>query len=41
MTLKEKYGDEMVLAIPSRTVVCKGKGKGPWYWDDDIEFCTK
>ena len=41
MTLKEKYGDEMVLAIPSRTVVCKGKGKGPGYWDDDIEFCTK
>lgn len=39
MTLKEKYGDEMVLAIPSDMVTCNGNG--PWFYDEDIDFCTK
>lgn len=37
--LKEKYGDEMVLCLPAETITCNGDG--PFYWDDDIEFCVK
>ena len=38
--LKQKYGDEMVLTIPASKVVCN-KEAGPYYTNDDIDFCVK
>ena len=38
--LKQKYGDEMVLVLPASAVTC-APGKGPYYDDDDIDFCVK
>lgn len=37
--LKAKYGDEKVLVIPDNKV--RYYGDGPFYPDDDIEFCAK
>lgn len=37
--LKAKYGDEQVLVIPDHKVYYYGDG--PFFPDNDIEFCTK
>lgn len=39
MTLKEKYGNEMVLTIPAERIECSTPG--PFYRDNDIDFCAK
>lgn len=38
--LRAKYGSEMVLTIPASKVICD-KEKGPYYANEDIDFCVK
>lgn len=38
--LQQKYGDEMVLVIPSSAITC-APNKGPYYNEDEIDFCAR
>lgn len=39
MTLKEKYGNEMVLTVPADKI--EKHANGPWFYDEDIDFCAR